>query len=63
MTDWIPYLLAMALPPALLVGWGFVQALWRTRFSTSDEYGDVLASRGDCGRCDCATPCSRRQDL
>ncbi len=53
------YLLALILPPLLLIGWFAVQQWWRSVFSTPDTNGDVLAGRGDCGKCGCAKPCER----
>ena len=50
-------LLALTIPPLLLVAWVVVQSAWRRHFYTSDVEGDVLASRGNCGNCGCATPC------
>ena len=43
--------------PALLVGWALVQHAWRRQFIPAGDE-DVLAVRGQCGRCSCATPCS-----
>ncbi|MDJ0939219.1 MAG: hypothetical protein QNJ00_05610 [Woeseiaceae bacterium] len=50
-------MLAVLGPPALLVGWVLVQHAWRRHFLSGGEQ-DVLAVRGQCGRCSCTTPCS-----
>jgi hypothetical protein len=56
------YLLALLLPPLLLVVWTGVQGAWRRRFTTADDDGDVLAGRGGCGNCGCRNPCQRSED-
>jgi len=53
------YLIALLLPPILLLGWVAVQNSWRKQFRLSDDESDALAARGDCGRCGCAGPCRR----
>ena len=55
-------LLALIIPPLLLIDWVVVQSAWRKRFNTTDIDGDVLASRGNCGNCGCATPCDADED-
>ena len=55
-------LLALTIPPLLLLGWVLVQRAWRRHFFTTDVEGDVLAGRGDCGNCGCATPCDSDAD-
>ncbi len=49
------YLLALSLPPLLLLGWVAVQHAWRRQFPSTD--GDALAGRSECGRCGCASRC------
>lgn len=56
------YLLALLLPPLLLLAWVAVQSAWRRQFSATDADGDVLAGRSDCGQCGCATPCNQRDN-
>ena len=51
-------LIAILLPPALMLGWAIVQNAWRRQFGTSSE-ADVLAARGDCGSCTCTRSCRR----
>jgi len=53
------FLLAVLLPPILLIAWVAVQNLWRKEFGSSQDEADVLAMRGTCGRCGCASPCQR----
>jgi hypothetical protein len=53
-------LLALLLPPLLLVAWVGVQAAWRRQFGIR---GDALAARGDCGQCGCIQPCDRRKSI
>lgn len=55
------FMLALLLPPVLLLGWVAVQNAWRKQFRPTDD-ADVLAARGDCGRCGCAEPCRRDED-
>lgn len=56
------FVLALLLPPILLLGWVAVQNAWRKQFRTPDDEADVLAVRGDCGRCGCASPCEQSGD-
>lgn len=56
------YLLALLLPPILLIAWVAVQSAWRKQFQSPDDDADVLAARGECGRCGCASPCQREDD-
>ena len=51
------YLLALTIPPVLMLIWVAVQRIWRRYFDVPDVHGDVLAGRGDCGNCDCASHC------
>lgn len=53
------FLLAILLPPIMLLAWVAVQNAWRKQFHAAGEDADVLATRGDCGRCGCTTPCHR----
>jgi hypothetical protein len=53
------YILALLLPPALLLAWVGVQHLWRREFGSPQGDVDVLAGRSDCGNCGCAKPCER----
>jgi len=46
-------LLAVLLPPLLLVGWVAVQNAWGRHLPTAGDDGDVLAGRNDCGACGC----------
>ncbi len=55
------YIIALLLPPALLLGWVAVQHLWRKEFGSPQGDPDVLAGRGDCGNCGCAQPCERKE--
>ena len=56
-------LLALLVPPLLLLGWVGVQRAWRREFPARDgEDGDALAGRTDCGRCDCSSPCGREDE-
>ena len=55
-------LLALTIPPLLLLGWVVVQNAWRRHFIISDVEGDVLAGRRSCGDCGCATPCDSDED-
>ena len=50
-------IIAVLVPPLLMVGWVAVQRLWRHEFE-SDPDCDVLAARRGCGHCGCATPCA-----
>ena len=52
--------LAIVIPPLLLLGWVVVQNAWRNQFDTPGDEDDVLAARGDCGNCGCARPCERK---
>ena len=56
------YILALLLPPALLLAWIGVQNLWRREFGSPQGEADVLAGRSDCGNCGCARPCERDGD-
>ena len=56
------YLLAIMLPPLLLIGWVVVQNLWRKEFGSPPGDTDVLAGRSDCGKCGCTTPCQDYED-
>ncbi|MBK8977396.1 MAG: hypothetical protein IPM29_15905 [Planctomycetes bacterium] len=48
---------------AVAAGWVAVQCAWRRVFpEAADEHGDVLAKRGSCGSCSCATPCESRRE-
>ena len=58
----VEILLALTIPPLLLLGWVVVQSAWRRHFFISDVEGDVLAGRGNCGNCGCATPCDSDED-
>ena len=45
-------LLALLLPPLLLLGWAFVQSAWRKQMALEGEEVDALAIRGGgCGSC------------
>jgi len=55
------YLLAILLPPLLIVAWIAVQRLVHSRYPSRDEHGDVLAG-SDCGSCGCRTPCDEYTD-
>ena len=53
-------LLAVLLPPLLLLGWLAVQGAWRNTFlADGDGDDDVLAARGGCGQCSCTGTCQR----
>ncbi len=53
-------LLALLLPPLLLLGWAFVQFAWRRQMAVDGDDVDALAIRGGgCGSCNCATRCER----
>lgn len=54
------YLLAILLPPLLLLGWVLVQNAWRREFGGAGDDDDVLARRGGCGNCGCAGTCQRK---
>ena len=56
------YLLAILLPPLLMLAWLAVQNAWRRVFFSLDADGDVLAGRSTCGHCGCAVPCERRNN-
>jgi len=51
-------LIAILLPPALMLGWALVQQAWQRQFGKTSDV-DVLAVRGDCGSCTCTRPCRR----
>ena len=51
-------MIALSVPPLLLVGWAAVQRAWRREFE-SDPDCDVLAARRGCGSCGCTTPCAK----
>ena len=58
-------LLALLIPPALMVAWASVQFAWRrsmmARVADGDE-PDALAVRGGgCGSCNCTNPCTTEQ--
>lgn len=50
-------LLALLLPPILLLAWVAVQNAWRRQFRSPGGDVDVLAGRVECGRCGCGSPC------
>ena len=52
-------LLAVLLPPLLLLGWLAVQGAWRKTFIPDSHDDDVLAARGSCGQCSCVGACQR----
>jgi hypothetical protein len=54
------YLLALLLPPAMLLAWVAVQNAWRKEFHAAGDETDVLAARGDCGNCGCVKSCRRK---
>ena len=56
------YLLAIVIPPLLLVGWVVVQNAWRREFGAAGDDDDVLATRGGCGDCGCTSGCRQRTD-
>ena len=56
-------LLALLLPPLLLIAWVGVQAAWRRQFGMTGKDGDALAARGDCGQCGCIQPCDRSKSI
>ena len=47
---------------ALAVGWVAVQRAWARSFPDAFDDPDVLAGRGACRGCGCATVCQRRRD-
>ena len=52
-------LLAIVIPPLLLLGWVLVQNAWRREFGRPGDDDDVLAGRGDCGNCGRTSTCQR----
>ena len=57
----VEVVLALLLPPLLLLAWVAVQSAWRRQLGFPDDDRDVLAARGDCGQCGCHRPCNRRK--
>ena len=55
------YLLAILIPPILLLGWAIVQNAWRRQFDIPGG-DDVLATRGGCDKCNCTKRCPRQMD-
>ncbi len=53
-------LLALVLPPLLLLLWVVVQSAWQRQFGAPDHEPDALAVRGNCGQCGCSEPCDWR---
>ena len=54
-------LLALLLPPLMLVGWAAVQIAWRRVMRVDGDEDDVLALRGGgCGTCACTGRCERK---
>jgi len=51
------FILAVLLPPLLMIAWVAVQKLWGREFGSSADDADVLAGRIECGRCGCENPC------
>ena len=58
----LQFLIAIVLPPVLMLGWAMVQTAWRRQFGRANDDADVLAARGDCGSCTC-TRSRHRSDL
>ena len=56
------FLLAIVVPPLLLIGWAIVQNAWRRQFGTAADDDDVLAARGGCGDCGCTDRCRQQLD-
>ena len=56
------YLLAIVIPPLLLVGWVVVQNAWRRQLGAGGDDEDVLVTRGGCGDCGCTSSCQRKTD-
>lgn len=56
------YLLAIVIPPLLLLAWVLVQNAWRRTFNAPGDDADVLAGRGGCGNCGCTGSCRRNVD-
>jgi hypothetical protein len=46
---------------ALMLGWAFVQAVWRSAFHDEIKDEDALAGRSSCGACGCGLVCERKQ--
>ncbi len=54
------YIIAIVGIISMMVGWVFIQALWRTVFSDHVSDEDALAERTKCSNCGCKTVCKKK---